>query len=83
MTPTEQRIMSLLEDGFRHSVKELQDLIDDDLAQKTAIANHISRLRKKLPEGYQIFCVSEGRRRFYILARYQNQNGKYPRVPFD
>lgn len=60
-TPTQQRILKVLQDGHPHPKRELNDCIDDELAAenrngcKKAITFHLSGIRKVLrPKGYDL-----------------------------
>lgn len=47
-TDTEQRLMNLLNDGNGHPASQLRAAIPDELAGKTALQAHLSRIRVKL-----------------------------------
>jgi DNA-binding response OmpR family regulator len=56
-TPTEQRMLDLLSDGFVHTKEELKRCLWDELARIETVQVHISNLRKKLrPQGRDIIC---------------------------
>lgn len=56
-TPTEQRMLKILSDGFPHHKSELQVCLPDNLGDITNIRAHLSFLRKKLrPKGEDILC---------------------------
>lgn len=53
-TPTECRLMALLETGRLCRRKELEACLEDELAGSTALLVHICNIRKKLPPGLLI-----------------------------
>ncbi len=56
-TPTQQRILELLEDGMPHHRKELIACLNDELADRILLNQRLCALRKKLrPEGHEIIC---------------------------
>lgn len=58
LTPTEERIYTLLKDGKEHSKKELSKLLDDDLCGVQGLYKHMYNLRKKVaPIGAAIISV--------------------------
>lgn len=60
MTPTQQRIMDVLSDGYAHKRADLLACIDE-LAEPSALRQHIRRMRKVLrPRGEDIVCVLTG-----------------------
>lgn len=70
-TPTEQRIIAVLADGQPHARKELMGCLDDELAEKTALKRHLTRLRKKLrPQGRDIMFVASSKLCGYRQVRY-------------
>lgn len=75
-TETEIALLTLLSDGLKHPIMEVLNLIkkivNDNEITKPNMAKTIRRLREKLPKGRQIHCVSEGRRKYYILSRKLN-----------
>ena len=57
-TPTEQRILKVLEDGYPHLKSELVLLLNDDMATEGTIHVHICNLRRKMePVGESIQCL--------------------------
>lgn len=55
LTPTEQRIINLLSDGYPHHRLDLMALLNDDMTSFKTLAVHIFNLRKKLrPTGEDI-----------------------------
>lgn len=57
-TPTEKRMMEVLQDGLLHTRQELFACLWDDKSELSAIQARISLLRKKLrPQGLEIDCV--------------------------
>jgi DNA-binding response OmpR family regulator len=56
-TPTEHRILLMLNDGQRHRTKELKFAVGDEHTSLDAVRMAISTLRKKLePQGQNILC---------------------------
>jgi len=73
MTPTETKIYKMLCDGFPHTFDEiLRTCFDDDLAEVKTLRVHISHLRKKVPAGLDIKCITENNRQHYMLIRLLN-----------
>ena len=69
-TPTEQRIMDLLDDGLPHRREELHRCLSDELAALSAIQPHLSRLRRRLnPKGIDILCILKDRTLHYQKIR--------------
>lgn len=69
-TPTQQRMLSILADGFPHTREELHGCLWDELGALSNIQMHISNLRKKLkPEGETVVCVIKHRRIHYQHVR--------------
>lgn len=68
-TPTERRILALLNDGASHTRREIHACLNDDLAQLSAINRHINSLREKIPEGQEIICCLSNKRISYRLLR--------------
>jgi len=68
LTPTEQRILSLLGDQRDHSKKELLAAIGD-FTDCNTLRVHISRLRKKISNGYDLFCSRTDNGCVYRLVR--------------
>ena len=48
-TPTEQRILDVLNDGLRHTVDELRHCLTDELSV-SAVKVHVCHIRAKLKE---------------------------------
>ena len=71
MTPTERRFHAKLDDSIAHSSEELHALLWDDQSDKngTAVAAHISNLRRKLPNGIDIFSRTVDGVCWYIMVR--------------
>lgn len=70
LTATEQRIFNLLSDGRPHTKEEIHTCINDELAPVSAIANHISRMRKQLRvHGKDVICSYRGGVTKYQLVR--------------
>ena len=54
-TPTEAKIMAVLDDGLPHSAKDLLPSLGDEYGEEQTIRVHISNIRKKLrPRGLDI-----------------------------
>jgi hypothetical protein len=63
-TPTEHRIMEVLQDGLPHTREEIHACLSDELSSLDAIKPHICSLRPKLESrGLGI----QGRRKHYQL----------------
>lgn len=77
-TPTQQRILAVLEDGYAHPVSELQTCLDDELAGHSALLFHISTLRKTLKRmGQDIIAKHNGRgKAHYIWVRLIGKNAE-------
>ena len=58
LTPTELKIINLLEDGLHHTVKELIVLLPDELGETINVSLHMSNIRKKLNDGFLILFVT-------------------------
>lgn len=57
LTPTQDRMLSILADGLPHTRRELHGCLYDDQGALGNIRNHIAALRKKLrPLGQDIVC---------------------------
>lgn len=48
LTPTQRRLVEVLNDGRRHTPEELRTCIDDELSHKRNLNVHIYWLRKQL-----------------------------------
>lgn len=48
LTPTQLRIMLVLQDGHPHIASELMGCLNDDLADRDVLHSHLYQLRKKL-----------------------------------
>jgi DNA-binding response OmpR family regulator len=73
LRPTEQAIYDTLSDGRLHKREDLLLCLIDPLADKNHLKVHICNLRKKLPPGLLIDCVSLGHKgMFYRLCRHIN-----------
>ena len=71
ITPTQQRILNVLNDGDTHTREELFECLEDDLAGKSAVQCQVSRLRSILkPQGLIIDCVYRSRRWLYRMSRH-------------
>ena len=56
-THTEAAMLKILSDGMRHTNKELQTCLPDELGGSANVRNHIKRIRYKLlPIGESIIC---------------------------
>lgn len=79
-TPTERRMLDILDDGLPHRREELHACLGDELAPLSAIQNHISRLRAKLkPKGHDVLCVSRDNTRYYqrVVLYASANDGRY------
>lgn len=57
-TPTETRLLMVLNDGQAHTLDELFACLEDELQDKSNVNVHISRMRPKMkPHGHDILCV--------------------------
>lgn len=66
LTPNDERILRVLNDGQRHSAEELLACLEDDLASRGAVRTAVSRLRQKLRRrGRDVLCEFANRRCFY------------------
>jgi hypothetical protein len=71
LTKTQQRILSVLSDGEMHSLKELHQQLDDELASVNAVTWHLVQIRKVIkPAGRMILCQFHNRRLFYRLVQH-------------
>lgn len=69
-TPTERRLMDLLETGRLCRRKELEPCLDDELAGPDALLVHICNIRKKLPPGQMlIYAIPNPATRGWMLVR--------------
>lgn len=75
-TPTERRIMTLLSDGYAHTSKELFGLLDDELAGRTAVAAHVSKIRDKLPSHLGINSNGSNGTLRYCLVTFAGGRGE-------
>lgn len=66
-TPTQQRMIDVLSDGLRHTRKELEACLDDELAEThSAVSVHLTAIRKILrPIGQDVILEYEGQNRTY------------------
>lgn len=56
-TPTEKKILKVLEDGYPHTRKEIHACLWDEMGALSNIRVRICYLRKKLrPQGFDILC---------------------------
>lgn len=69
LSPTEQRLYDTLKDGRPHRREELHTCLFDEMSGRTALRYHISNLRKKLLNGYEIICVFYQRTWSYRMVR--------------
>lgn len=68
LTPTEHRIFSLLKDGLPHGKEELLIALGDTLGEMSTVRFHISRIRQKLNNGWDIRSIN-GASCVYQLGR--------------
>ena len=71
LTPTQQRLMDVLQDGKPHTKEELLAVMIDPLTDVRVMQIHLSNLRKRLrPNGLDVFSVStKGWEHRYRLVR--------------
>lgn len=48
LSPTQRRVITVLLDGEWHTKQELRDQLEDELAGRNAIDNHLTQLRLRL-----------------------------------
>lgn len=66
-TPTEQRIMEVLYGGFPHTREELEACLNDEMATRYTIGQHLFNIRKKIrPRGLDI-VYRDGKYRYVRL----------------
>ena len=66
-TPTERRILILLEDGEPHLRSEIHKCCYDDLTPESSVKKHVSNIRKKLRNrGEDVKCVLHLGRLHYV-----------------
>lgn len=71
LTPTQQRMLTLLSDEKPHNRFALQKCLRDELGSVQGIKMHLSMLRKKLqPHRYQIQCEILAGESYYRLVQY-------------
>lgn len=69
-SPIQQRMLVVLSDGRPHSREELRQCLADDLAQAASVSYHIALIRRALrPQGQDLICEYDRRRRFYRHVR--------------
>ena len=69
-TPTQQRIVDVLQDGQPHHRNELFQCLNDDLTTYTTLKVHLCNIRKVLrPLGQDVICELSGQQVYYRLAR--------------
>ena len=69
-TRTQGRMVDLLRDQKAHTLDELMACIDNDLASRQNLRDHICKLRKNLPLGIVLFSYSHKEVRYYKLGRH-------------
>lgn len=75
-TPTEERILAVLSDGFPHHRDQLKDCLDE-LASFADLANHLCRLRAKLKlRGRSVICELRGKAIMYRQVILINPNAE-------
>lgn len=58
LTPTQQRMYDVLQDGGEHGAAELVKCLDDEYAASSTISIHIAALRRHLGQhGLSIACI--------------------------
>lgn len=69
-TPTQLRLLAVLNDGLPHSRRELCNCVPNDMTSWATIKVHLSNIRKKIrPRGEDVLCVVRCRRIHYQLVR--------------
>ena len=74
LTPTERRMLEMLQDGERHTKEELRTCLFDLMSSVEGVRVHICTLRAKLPEGKLILCEINRRIVHYRLVHKFNAN---------
>ena len=75
--PTQQRMYDVLSDGFPHSVDELWECLNDELAPRKNISPHVTGLRSALrPMGYGVHCDESSRPPTYALVRFLRRSAE-------
>ena len=70
LTPTQRRMMTVLEDGLVHSLKQLHGCLNDELSDNGAVQIHVHNLRRKIARhGKSIIRFSEDGVTYYQLRR--------------
>lgn len=73
-TPTEQRVIDWLSDGYRHRFEEYLGL-DYDPSERKALIAQIGNIRRKLEgTGFGVICEARGRIRYYRIVRFISQD---------
>lgn len=75
-TETEERIMSILSDGKPHTLADLYECLDDDLALPVAPRTHIKNLKYKLPKIGKSIVTDAGHWRKKTVTTYTLTNIK-------
>lgn len=71
LTPTQQRIMDVLGDGFDHTKEELKKCVGDELSTDNNLSVHIHLLKKRLaPFGKTITSHEHAGRSYYRVVRF-------------
>ena len=68
-TKTERAILNVLSDGQPHLPDDLLTLLPDDQSNTQCLNNHLSRMRKKLPNKQAIICQLLHRKGWFRLVR--------------
>jgi DNA-binding response OmpR family regulator len=67
-TPTEQKIIDLLNDGQRHLMAEMKLCLWD--GDETAVYTHVGNLRRKLrPKGLDIVCEQNPKTTYRLMRQ--------------
>lgn len=75
LTPTEHRMMQILGNGERHSIKKLRVCLNDDRALLDTVRDHVANLRKKLRKyGEDVALVKDSSGSYYQLVRLLKQD---------
>lgn len=75
-TPTERKILLLLNDGCPHTADEMLPLLWDDMGTRNTVQCHITSIRKKLAQvGHDILTkVIKGKHHYVRVQLLNNKN---------
>jgi hypothetical protein len=69
-TPTQQKIMDILQDGEPHKRSRLMECIPDELSSDTQLRHHMKLIRDRLrPYGQTVLCQFMNRGLYYRWVR--------------